>query len=841
MNIYLSRFSALVTLIILFCLPAGCVDKEPSAFTQMPPANPARADPGQAQWLERQSLLLNSTELAKVVSGSNLSWMASPVSNAHKELFKHADLWLQVNPSTTVTSGQSSALAYLNYRPLWSALQENNIRGLYLSPLMSSGSSWTGSYDVFEDKDDPVAFKFSDPAGNDGEFFKLLQTANQHSAIIGSSILPATTGLGPDFFLAARNMRQYPGIYCMIEIPFEFWSDLPASQSEWDVQKLSQQQVASLSAKGLFAPAFEQEAMGLPGGWAATGEVRGIDGQMRRFAYRYYQTPQRAVLNWNDPSAAARRIMSGSIVRTIGELGIALAGSSFLPMVGVFPKDSGLQGTAVLEPGLTAASDVGQEIRRYGGWSWSNDFLPPNLLQEFMRQRLDFISDSLLAPAAEHALLTGNTSLLRSRVDEYGPKIDTSRLVHNLPGQTGVIYTFNTEALTELLPYPGVSNILHDGVLSASGAGLAAIALGKSASDELNEVERKKIQNGQEALAFFMAAQPGLFVVPAEDAVGALPQGWLPKEVFSRGLDEGDGQKNGVSLIGERLKSAISSRGIVAAPTLYPGLDVQNHDPGSFLKFIGQLGNLRDKTGVAGGRLLERIKNSGSGVIVLATELPDQKGILLAATNFSQKPSSENVSLASLPGGSQSGRIVDLFSGQSLSTENGRLAFNLEGWGVKAILIQPAGAQAIRLDSPRPVSSKSSKAAEPESSKPEADKSENTAAANQDTAQKESSPQAETELKKVDQNATSQEEKLPEDNNLKDKAQPQTDNRKAAPQNFAQETAKTPLPEQEKLANQPESERSQAKSSLKKKKSKKKKTTSTETPAPPEEGQTNAP
>ena len=81
-----------------------------------------RADPAQSQWLERQSMLYTSTELLKVVSGSNLQWMAPVTDPAARNLFSHADAWLLVSPYELVTQSGKRTFAQLNEAALWKIL-----------------------------------------------------------------------------------------------------------------------------------------------------------------------------------------------------------------------------------------------------------------------------------------------------------------------------------------------------------------------------------------------------------------------------------------------------------------------------------------------------------------------------------------------------------------------------------------------------------------------------------------------------------------------------------------------------------------------------------------------
>ena len=92
----------------------------------------------------------------------------------------------------------------------------------------------------------------------------------------------------------------------------------------------------------MFAHMLMQDALGLPCGWAATHEVRGIDGNARRFAFRWFGHPWEAVLNWTDPSRAAQRIVSAGIIRSVGTLGSALAGFGLKPYIGLTPNSGAL-------------------------------------------------------------------------------------------------------------------------------------------------------------------------------------------------------------------------------------------------------------------------------------------------------------------------------------------------------------------------------------------------------------------------------------------------------------------------------------------------------------------
>ena len=416
-----------------------------------------RPDPGYIQQLERISLLSKAVEMAKVVSGSELAWRAPGTHDGPEALLGHADIWLSINPLSFLSSARRTALDQLSDPTLWPILREAGIKGVYVAPMFGSGSLWSGK--VNEDAaagDDTVQLSFAPSVGKDAHYRRFMGGIIDNQGLLGSDLLPAATGIGPDYFLAARNYHDYSGIYCMMEVPPPLWKHLPAASSEWQGVPLSAEQIAALSAEHILPPAMVGELSEFSGksGWAATGEVNGMDGNTRRWIYRYYKDPSYAVLNWEDPSRTANRILSGSAVYQVGLLGQAFIGLRFDAFQGLEAAPSNLAKSAPdatassyaqlpLEPALPAAQALSREIRRYGGWSWlRNDTLPLPALREFLRAGTDFAFDSAFSPAAEHALLTGDATLLRFMTDEVlRLEIDTRRLVHATPSEDGLNYT----------------------------------------------------------------------------------------------------------------------------------------------------------------------------------------------------------------------------------------------------------------------------------------------------------------------------------------------------------------------------------------------------------------
>ncbi|MDE8731452.1 hypothetical protein PZH39_17455, partial [Desulfovibrio desulfuricans] len=72
-----------------------------------------------------------------------------------------------------------------------------------------------------------------------------------------------------------------------------------------------------------------------PGGWAVTGEVRGADGQVWRWVYRYSGNALRPVLLWQGPSGQARRVFSASVIQHTGLQQQTLAGIRLEALMGL--------------------------------------------------------------------------------------------------------------------------------------------------------------------------------------------------------------------------------------------------------------------------------------------------------------------------------------------------------------------------------------------------------------------------------------------------------------------------------------------------------------------------
>ena len=643
-----------------------------------------RADPGYLQWLEKQSMLADAGKLARIVSGSELPWRSQAAGGKLGILLDAADTWLYVHPSSLLTDGSRPAFRELAEADGLDTLKQAGIRGIFIAPANESGSVWREKNDMdrAQTDDDPVSLRFSEHAGNDKDFSQLAGQAEKRHIQLGGDILSPATGVGPDFALAARAMREYPGAYMMVEIPREHWAILPQGQSpdSLEGQPLNREQVAMLSKERLLPPAMARDSLAWissPGGWAATGEMRCNDGQLRRWVFRYHKQPARPLLSWEDPSGAAQRMLSGSIIQQVGMLRQALAGIHIDPLFGLDALYNPAQRS--LEPAPSALHALAREIRRYGGWSIQRDPVPAGLNAQLLDAGVDFIHDNITSPAAEYALLTGDTAPLRALLTQ-SLHFDQRRFARGMPGPEGIRFQaleaspFPPDALKKLhLILAGQRECPLDGnTLYATGPSLAALAI------RSRQGERAKADASPLAphllLTAFRAAMPGLFCLSGADITGALNiAGKTPAAHAVLG---------GWSL-GAAATRSITRKGFERAPTVYPPLSVQLRLPDSYLSRLSRLSAIRAEYKVAQGTLLGPLQSDAPSVLPLLTRLPNG-GHLLTVANFSPISKSSDISL---PASLSEAGIQDIMETKNIVRSGGRLSLDLDPWACRILLI----------------------------------------------------------------------------------------------------------------------------------------------------------
>lgn len=618
-----------------------------------------RADPGYIQYLERLSMLGSQTELARVVSGSQLAWLKSAGEPFPEPLLALADTWVHINPLTMLPETKRSVFASLSSPQYWQIFNKARIGGLYFSPSSGSGALWAYNRRASGTGEDVIQYTFSESAGPENDYYRLLTSANTNKKLLGLELTPATTGLGPDFFLAARYHRQFSGAYCMVELPQKIWKELPSATDQWQGVPLSDDQTALLASMNLLPPAMSQDFLptGKKGGWAVTSEVYGVDGQPRRWAYRYYGSPDKPVLNWEDPSSGARRILSGSAIRSVGLLGGALVGVKLEGLYGLDAAAPGSPSAFDPYPGNNAALVVSREVRRYGGWTWLRDDIPLSLVVSLMDSGPEFFRDTVFSPGVEHALLTGSTTLLETLVDDaLMLGLDMRRFVHSTTAENGVDYTLAHLAdvgagnKTASLLNPAAANSLREKALkeaqhvvygatlaspkgedkaplagrqlNTTSAGIAALALGAGNAASVRQETLPRIRDGHYLQVLVKAMLPGVFMLSGQDIAGSLPLSWYTMTENASEWDGALASRGGYGLTQSVQDTAVTIQGVPRVKTIYETADAQILDDGSFVGRLSALMGIRTTYNVANARLHGRFETVEPGVFAYALVLP---------------------------------------------------------------------------------------------------------------------------------------------------------------------------------------------------------------------------
>jgi len=671
-----------VLFVVLLCLLSGC-----TARTGTVP-DLGRAHPGYVQWLERQSMLRASPELATIVSGSSLGWRASSTVSDALSLLDQADIWLEFRPRLAAWAGSAPALEVLaDAAPSLAGL---GISGLYLSESHESGSDQDAESLTFA----PVSLGFAPAVGNDEDYAALELRAAEAGLLLGGDSIPTVTGLGPDFLLAIRGLRHYPGLYIMTEVPPACWPLLPSSSEQ--MLALSSPQTAELARRHIIPPAFARDLVpGRQGGWAVTPEISGVDGITRRWLYRWTDSPTQAVLNWQDPSLAARRVLSASVIRQAGVLHQPLIGLSVdalwgqetaLPTIHTDINDMNNAG-----PALPALRDLGRDVRRYGAWSLLRDALPLRLIPAVQKDGPDFVRDTVTFPALEYALLSGDATVLnRALQASLAVDIDHSRLWRTPADGIALAVPPAPELEGSLssawhdVPFPtGSKSRLEAMTVAATAAGLEPddiadlkrglrMPIMTETDKERIFTLRDRVRAAHILQIAFRALQPGLLMVRGQDLTGTLPEpdqgltAWLPNAS----------------------SAMFSHQGLPAEQGIYGSLAVQRTEQHSFGHVLSLLSALRRRTGLAKGKAVAVPVMTHRSVAGLLSRLPDGD-LLLCAGNVS---GSSLVVGASLPPGLiRAGEPgLDLVTGRGVAVGKDRLRLRMEPWGWRAILLRRA-------------------------------------------------------------------------------------------------------------------------------------------------------
>ena len=592
----------------LVFLTGGCARRS-SASHKAPAVNGLpRADPGYLQWLDRQSMLGRTQELAAQVSGSERLWLNSGAARRAPILLRAAPNWLALDPAS-LTARQPLFRALASAR-LPARLRALGFEGLFLAPVGEQADIWTSGethgQNLAQGGSGVTSFVPDSAWGSAADWARLAETAEEAGVQLGGELPPAATGAGPDFILQARQTPRFGGVYAMISVPREAWPDLPKAVDEWDLRPLDAATVARLAERGLLPPRLRRESLpwAAPSGWAATGEVRGIDGQIRRWVYRCGPDATRPVLHWEDPSGRARRIFSAASIRQTGLEGQSLTGLRFEALLGldVAPENAANGEVApperaALAPGLQALDEAAREIHRYGGWALQADALPLMLAPLILEGPVDFTRDADTPRAAARALAEGDAEPLAASLRAaLALQFRQSRCARGPVGEA--------EAFPELAP--------------DTAASLALRALGLPPRPPVGAGEKRALAEACLFLLGWRIGLPGLAFFSPQELSGAL----APQDA-GQGLTPLWEEASGQAGKAQPLRLAFGS------------LARQESDAGSFLARTSRLLLVRKAAGLAQGELLA-VSGGKDGWLAATSSLPDG-GMWLVVGNVAQQ------------------------------------------------------------------------------------------------------------------------------------------------------------------------------------------------------------
>ncbi|WP_062014517.1 maltose alpha-D-glucosyltransferase [Aureimonas sp. AU4] len=670
------------------------------------------ADPSETvEDLVAKSMLHQARLFAESYGGQGRLWQRPYAETRPRVASAIASVWFTAYPSSVITRSGDSVLKTLGDPQLWSALSSIGVRGIHTGPMKRAGGYRDGTYTPTIDGNfDRIGFEIDPAFGTSEEFVAVSRMAAAHNAVVVDDVIPAHTGKGPDFRLAEMNHSSYPGLYHMVEIPEEEWSNLPDVPEGRDAVNLPPATVDHLKERGLIVGQLQRVIFFEPGvketDWSATGPVAGVDGKLRRWAYLHYFKEGQPSLNWLDPSFAAQQMIIGDALHSIdhmGARGLRLDANGFL---GVERRIDGPAWSESHPLSVTGNALLAGMIRKAGGFSFQELNLTVDDIASMSKGGADLSYDFITRPAYHHALLTGDTEFLRlmlRTVHEFG--IDPASLIHALQNHDELttelvhfwtlhaddIYTFAgqtwqgrtlrmhlRDVIRERLsgaaaPYnlPFVTN-----GIACTTASVITAALGISDLTEIDEAAVERIRRVHLLLAMYNAFQPGVFALSGWDLVGALP---LETRQVEHLMGDGDTrwiERGAYDLTGANPDEARSADGMPRARALYGPITEQLKDPSSFASQLKRLLAVRDAYGIAASRQTLIPDVAAPGLLVMVHELPDGRGTQVTALNFGAQVIDEVVTLP----GTRPGPVVDMIAetveGDLLET--GELRISLE-------------------------------------------------------------------------------------------------------------------------------------------------------------------
>jgi maltose alpha-D-glucosyltransferase/alpha-amylase len=659
--------------------------------------------------LEERSMLRQARDAAKLVSGRPEQWRHPYGTPQPRAALRHASVWLLDYPGSVITSKGRSVIGTWSDPALWDQLRDVGIDLLHVGPVERAGGvKGTEDTPTSDGWFDRVSLDLDPALGTEAEYAQLVEVAAEHKGSIAGDLVPLHTGLGPDFHLALRAYKDYPGMYTVVEIPQADWGLLPAVSGPWDVALVPKPAAEQLAKKG-YIPGLIHSNDAAPeakswSGWSASGEVPGADGKTRRWVYLHSFKPTQPTLNWLDPSYAARRVIAGDAVRNVVSRKTRVLRLDAVPFLGIEPKPSTTEAAHFKHPlSVVGTDDVAMLVRKLGAWTFHELNVPLKDLKQFTANGPDLSYDFTIRAQVLYALLAGDAGPLRLAFRwmlEAG--VQPVAFVHDLQNHdeltfqltepegrkdesftiggrqlTGrqlkeeILAAMRSKAAGDAAPYNHLYRPEQDG-LATTFAGFVAPALGVSDPYAATPEQVKRIAQGHLLLAAANGLVPGVFGVSSWDLVGALP---IPVEAVKDRVGGGDFRwinRGGVDLLGANPGAGTSAFGLPRAKAVYGPLPEQLKDPESFASRLKRLLAARKEFRLAEGELVTVPEPKSAGVCVLVLKLPDHPAAV-TVLNFGRDDVTEAIEVRT-----DAGEWIDILTGQPAGrAEAGRLTVRL--------------------------------------------------------------------------------------------------------------------------------------------------------------------
>lgn len=639
------------------------------------------------------------------MSGRGEQWRHPYGKPQPAEAVRHASVWLLDYPGSVIPRAGRSVLATWADPIFWDTLRDLGIDLLHTGPVQRAGgvrgASFTPTLDGWFDR---ISLDLDPGLGTEEDYARLVETAARRKGSVAGDLVPLHTGLGPDFHLALRAYKDYPGMYTLVEVAREDWGLLPEVKGPWDVAHVPRPAAEKLARKG-YIPGLINSNDAAPeakawSGWSASGVVAGADGKERRWVYLHYFKQGQPTLNWLDPSYAGRRVVAGDVARNIVGRKTRVLRLDAVPFLGIEPKPGTAETLHFKHPlSVSGTNDVAMLVRKLGGWTFHELNVPLAELKAFTADGPDLSYDFVTRAQCLHALLTGDAGPLRlafrwlleagaqpvafvhdlqnhdeisyqlvepegrqKEVFTVGGKRVTGRQLKD-----GMLRDMRTRAAGEAAPMNKLYRPEKDEV-ATTFAGFAAAALGVKDPVAATPEQVKAIARGHLLLAAANALQPGVFALSSWDLVGALP---VPLEGVKEHVGGGDFRwvnRGGVDLLGANPRATTSVIGLPRAKTLYGSVPEQLHDPESFASRLKVLLAARRAHRIAEAELLAVPEPQAAGLCVLVLKLPDHS-LAVTVLNFGRESAGADLDAGQkgkTPGNDRrGGSWVDILTGRS--------------------------------------------------------------------------------------------------------------------------------------------------------------------------------